>query len=80
MQELFKRAVLRVCGIKLSDSVVRVVFHIFDDNGDGALSDDEFFAAYERHIHGDSKPAGKVDSLAGLMACCKDCYSQFHDR
>lgn len=77
-QELFKLAVQRVCGIKLSDAVVKVVFHIFDDNGDGFLSDDEFFAAYERHMSAGSTKG--VDSVGALMACCSDCYHAFHDR
>lgn len=77
-QELFKKAVFRVCGFKLSDNVVRVVFHIFDDNGDGFLSDDEFFTAYERHVHG-LEGRRNVDTVGALMACCKECYNNFHD-
>ena len=66
---------LRVCGIALADSVVRVVFHVFDADGDGSLTEEEFFSQYERHVRGDRR--GDVSGLSGLADCCRTCYARF---
>jgi len=41
----FKKMAKRCAGIKLSDEVINIVFHIFDVDGDDTLSYDEFFNA-----------------------------------
>lgn len=32
----------QVCDVRLSDNVVEIIFQVFDTNGDGSLSYDEF--------------------------------------
>lgn len=44
----FLRASSQVCGVSLSDSVVDIIFHVFDSNNDGKLSSDEFLRAMHR--------------------------------
>ena len=41
----FKKMAKRCAGIKLSDEVVNIVFHVFDVDSDDTLSYDEFFNA-----------------------------------
>ncbi|KAG7973312.1 hypothetical protein I3843_07G221000 [Carya illinoinensis] len=38
----FQRAASHVCDVRLSDNVVEIIFQVFDTNGDGSLSYDEF--------------------------------------
>ena len=47
----FHRAVKISTGATLSPHVVRVVFLIFDQDGDGRLSDKEFIAIMRDRIH-----------------------------
>ncbi|XP_071721870.1 calcium uptake protein, mitochondrial-like [Rutidosis leptorrhynchoides] len=41
-REDFKRVASHVCGVSLTDSVVEIIFNIFDKNRDGSLNIDEF--------------------------------------
>ena len=47
----FQRAVKICTGASLSQHVVRTVFLIFDQDGDGRLSDREFIAIMQDRIH-----------------------------
>lgn len=47
----FQRAVKICTGASLSQHVVRTVFLIFDQDGDGRLSDREFIAIMRDRIH-----------------------------
>lgn len=43
---------MKICtGASLSEHVVRIVFLIFDQDGDGRLSDREFIAIMRDRIH-----------------------------
>ncbi|XP_073147493.1 calcium uptake protein, mitochondrial isoform X2 [Henckelia pumila] len=43
-----KRAAEQVCGICLTDDVIEIIFHVFDANGDGSLSYDEFVRVLQK--------------------------------
>ena len=47
----FQRAVKSCTGTSLSPHVVRTVFLLFDEDGDGRLSDREFIAIMRDRIH-----------------------------
>ncbi|EPS61781.1 hypothetical protein M569_13012, partial [Genlisea aurea] len=44
----FKRGAEQVCGIRVSDGLVDLVFYVFDENRDGSLSWDEFVRVMQR--------------------------------
>lgn len=70
-KEDFQRAASHVCGISLTQNVIDIIFHVFDTNGDGSLSSDEFLRVLQRRGRGSSMPSG----LGGLFSCFFDCAS-----
>ena len=64
-----------VAGVDLSDHIVGVVFVLFDENGDGKLSNKEFVSVMkQRAMRGLEKPKdtgiGKV--FAAMTKCAAD--------
>lgn len=55
----FKRAAFHVCGLSLSDTVIDIIFHLFDANRDGNLSADEFVSVLCRREKDIAQPVGK---------------------
>jgi hypothetical protein len=67
--------VAKVCAnIELSDHVVEVIFTIFDEDGDGALSNKEFVAVMKNKLkRGLEKPkdTGLTNFLSAVVNCSK---------
>ncbi|KAK6248303.1 hypothetical protein QUC31_019868 [Theobroma cacao] len=66
----FQRAASQVCGIAITDSVVDIIFHVFDANRDGNLSSDEFVRVVQRRERSNSQP--RADTK-GLISCWLSC-------
>ncbi|WRX34153.1 hypothetical protein QQP08_026640 [Theobroma cacao] len=66
----FQRAASQVCGIAITDSVVDIIFHVFDANRDGNLSSDEFVRVVQRRERNNSQP--RADTK-GLISCWLSC-------
>ncbi|KAL3684128.1 hypothetical protein R1sor_002150 [Riccia sorocarpa] len=67
----FKRAATKVCHCPLSDSVVDVIFHIFDLNEDGKLSSEEFLKVMERREKDIGQP--QATGILQLLSCWLKC-------
>ncbi|KAG0461701.1 hypothetical protein HPP92_021679 [Vanilla planifolia] len=67
-----QRAAHHVCGVKLSESMVDLIFHVFDANRDGRLSSEEFLRALQRK-EGDLRQVTTVTGVTGLVACWLNC-------
>ena len=67
--------VAKVCAnVHLSDHVVEVIFTIFDEDGDGALSNKEFVAVMKNKLkRGLEKPkdTGLLNLVAAFAQCAK---------
>ncbi|XP_021277153.1 calcium uptake protein, mitochondrial-like [Herrania umbratica] len=66
----FQRAASQVCGIAITDSVVDIIFHVFDTNRDGNLSSDEFVRVVQLRERNNSQP--RADTK-GLISCWLSC-------
>uniref|UniRef100_A0ACD5ZJ94 Uncharacterized protein n=1 Tax=Avena sativa TaxID=4498 RepID=A0ACD5ZJ94_AVESA len=66
-----KRAATHVCGVDLTDNVVDVIFHVFDANGDGNLSSEEFLRALQRRESNIRQPT--TPGLMGVLSCWLNC-------
>ncbi|TKY74755.1 Calcium uptake protein 1 [Spatholobus suberectus] len=67
----FQRAASHVCDLSLSDNVVEIVFHLFDSNGDGNLSTDEFVKVLQRRERDIGRPM--YTGVLGFLSCCWNC-------
>lgn len=77
----FQRAVKICTGASLSEHVVRIVFLIFDQDGDGRLSDREFIAIMRDRIHRGLQVNGMpLNSVNPLLNRKLVCLSQSHTR
>lgn len=70
-----KHVARTVANVELSDHLINVVFVLFDENGDGKLSNKEFVSVMkQRAMRGLEKPKdtglGKI--FGALMKCAKD--------
>jgi len=70
-QEEFSRAVHICTGKHLSTHMVHTVFQIFDDDGDGLLSYQEFVAMMKDRIHRGLKSYSRQEGWAGFKHCVK---------
>lgn len=70
-QEEFSRAVHICTGKRLSPHLVSTVFKIFDDDGDGLLSYQEFVAMMKDRIHRGLKSYSRQEGWAGFKQCVK---------
>lgn len=64
-KEDFQRAASNVCRVGLTDNVVEIIFHVFDINGDGNLSSEEFLASLHRREVEVSQPTSARRWLYG---------------
>ena len=69
----FKHVAHKVAGVELSDHVIDVVFVLFDEDGDGKLSNKEFISVMKQRVmRGLEKPkntgVGKIFSAAAKCA------------
>jgi len=70
-QEEFSRAVHICTGKTLSPHMVHTVFQIFDDDGDGLLSYQEFIAMMKDRIHRGLKTYSRQEGWEGFKHCIK---------
>ncbi|CAK7353808.1 unnamed protein product [Dovyalis caffra] len=70
-KEDFQRAASHVCGVSLSDSVVEIIFHVFDSNRDGSLSADEFVRVLRKRERDIAQPV--ESGPLGFLSCCAKC-------
>ncbi|XP_039024441.1 calcium uptake protein, mitochondrial-like [Hibiscus syriacus] len=70
----FKRAASHVCGISLTDSIVEIIFHLFDSNRDGHLSSDEFVRVLRKRERDIAQPV--ESGISGLLSCCWNCSNE----
>jgi len=70
-QEEFSRAVHICTGKHLSPHMVYTVFQIFDDDGDGLLSYQEFVAMMKDRIHRGLKTYSRQEGWEGFKHCVK---------
>ncbi|KAK7351369.1 hypothetical protein VNO77_10766 [Canavalia gladiata] len=68
----FQRAASHVCGLSLSDNVVEIVFHLFDANGDGNLSTEEFVRVLHNRERDIAQP--EETGILGFMSCCRNLW------
>ncbi|XP_075508214.1 calcium uptake protein, mitochondrial isoform X1 [Primulina tabacum] len=57
MRKDLHRAAEQVCGICLTDNVIEIIFHVFDANGDGSLSSDEFVRVLQKRERDIGQPS-----------------------
>ncbi|KAG7021189.1 Calcium uptake protein, mitochondrial [Cucurbita argyrosperma subsp. argyrosperma] len=69
----FQRAASHVCGVSITSNVVDIIFHIFDANGDGDLSSDEFVRVIQRREVSSSQAALGV---SGFLSCWFSCAAR----
>ncbi|CAJ1973689.1 unnamed protein product [Sphenostylis stenocarpa] len=67
----FQRAASHVCDLSLSDNMVEIVFHLFDANGDGSLSTDEFVRVLQNRERDISQTV--ETGIVGFLSCCRKC-------
>lgn len=65
----------QVCGISLTDNVVDVIFHVFDNDRDGNLSADEFVRVLHKRERDIAHPMG--EGLMGFLSCCSNCGNKW---
>ncbi|KAJ7562065.1 hypothetical protein O6H91_03G053900 [Diphasiastrum complanatum] len=70
-QSDFQRAASQVCNVPVTDTVVDIVFHIFDLNNDGTLSMEEFLGVLQRRERGVADPV--ESGLAKIFKCLFRC-------
>jgi len=70
-QDEFGRAVHICTGKKLSPHMIHTVFQIFDDDGDGLLSYQEFVAMMKDRIHRGLKSYSRQEGWPGFKQCVK---------
>lgn len=58
----------QVCGVSLSDSVVEIIFHVFDINHDGHLSSEELVRVLEKRERDIAQPM--ESGILGFFSCC----------
>ncbi|XP_048761828.2 calcium uptake protein 1, mitochondrial-like isoform X2 [Ostrea edulis] len=81
-EETLKHVAATVAGVRLSDHVVELVFTLFDENGDGQLSNKEFVSVMKQRVmRGLEKPkdTGFVKLINSVWKCAKNTTSAFLD-
>merc|ERR1712083_966829 len=81
----FKHVANTVAGVNLSDHVIDVVFVLFDEDGDGRLSNKEFISVMKQRVmRGLEKPKntgiGKIFSAAAKCASDTSTVSAFFSK
>jgi len=70
-EDEFARAVTICTGRKLSPHLVHTVFQIFDNDGDGLLSYQEFIAMMKDRVHRGLKSFSRQEGWTGFKRCVK---------
>nr|GMD42609.1 calcium uptake protein, mitochondrial-like [Ipomoea batatas] len=74
----FKRAASQVCGVHLTDNVIEIIFHVFDDNQDGSLSSDEFIRVLMKRETDVGHPTEA--GVFSFINCCWNCSRNYRDK
>lgn len=66
---------LQICHTPISDAVVDVIFHIFDTDGDGVLSMEEFLSVLQQREREliDPSDTGIIQFIKCLGKCAGNC-------
>ncbi|XP_031574950.1 calcium uptake protein 1, mitochondrial-like [Actinia tenebrosa] len=80
--ETFKRVARTIAGVTLDDHVIDIVYHMFDENGDGELSNKEFIAVMKNQlVRGleNPKDTGFTKLISAMWKCAKHVtYNMLH--
>jgi len=68
----FSRAVTVCTGRQLSQHVIKTVFQLFDSDGDGMLSYQEFIAMMKDRVSRGLKSHGRQEGWPGFKRCIKE--------
>ncbi|XP_050213497.1 calcium uptake protein, mitochondrial-like [Mercurialis annua] len=71
----FQRAASQVCGVSITNNVVDIIFHVFDDDRDGSLSSDEFINVLKRREN--ENLVNSEAGFKGLISCCSRCFKNY---
>eukprot|EP00257_Ricinus_communis_P022503 XP_015582252.1 calcium uptake protein, mitochondrial [Ricinus communis] len=71
----FQRAASQVCGVSITNNLVDIIFHVFDDDRDGSLSSDEFISVLQRREKDNLVPGHA--GFKGLVSCCTRCAKNY---
>nr|GMD45748.1 calcium uptake protein, mitochondrial [Ipomoea batatas] len=74
----FKRAASQVCGVHLTDNLIEIIFHVFDDNQDGSLSSDEFIRVLMKRETDVGHPTEA--GVFSFINCCWNCSRNYRDK
>ncbi|KAI1719725.1 EF-hand domain pair domain-containing protein [Ditylenchus destructor] len=80
-EELIKKLARKVTGVQISDTVVEVLIALFDENGDGELSQKEFITVMKRRMQrGLEKPkdTGLIRTMDAFFECSKKQSRNLH--
>ncbi|KAG0627671.1 hypothetical protein M758_2G219500 [Ceratodon purpureus] len=72
----FQRAADKICNAPISNGVVDIIFHIFDNDGDGVLSMEEFLGVLQRRERdlADPTDTGLVEFFKCWWKCAGNCH------
>lgn len=65
----------QVCGIPLTDNVIEIIFHVFDANGDGSLSANEFIRVLQKREKDIAHPTEA--GIFSFLSCCWNCSNSY---
>lgn len=74
---ILKHVAKTVANIELSDHILEVIFHLFDEDGDGKLSQKEFIQVMKKKLSSglqNPKDTGFVKLLESLAVCSKETF------
>ncbi|CAD5214046.1 unnamed protein product [Bursaphelenchus xylophilus] len=76
---LLKKVAKKVANVELSDRVVDIIVTMFDENGDGMLSQNEFVAVMKKRMNRglqQPKDTGLIRLFEAVLTCSKERFSR----